>query len=304
MVLILQKVHMFAIDIGKISGFHSYLATSGKQKATVDCYTRDLANFLQFLEAMDIHSGDIGLKVLEEYKTWLTTRGSKANSIRRAIIAIRMFFRWQEETGELHGNPFDEAVIPSHESHAARVITAEKIDLMTDLARAGETALKSARDIVLLSLLSREGLKSTEIVSLTWTKFFAAGESGRLSISGDKARTIGLEIETTLALKAYRKILQEDPRTGLHLTPLSPILVSFKGADARAVQFGITRHGLKFAIYELGLAAEIPRLNAEQLRHVAMSHKLSIGFTPDMVMNHLGLRRVGNIGKHISVPTT
>lgn len=101
-------------------------------------------------------------------------------------------------------------------------------------------------------------------------------------------------------MKAYRETLQNDSRTKSELKQASPVFVSFKGADARAVQYGLTRHGLKFAIYELGAAAEIPKLNAEQLRHLAMSHKLSIGYTPDMVMNHLGLRRVGNIGKHLT----
>ncbi len=293
---------MFTLDATKIAGFRANLTASGKQKATMECYSRDMSNFLEFLEAEAIHSGDIGLSTLDQYKEFLVNRGSKPNSIRRAIIAIRMFFRWQEETGHLHGNPFEEAIVPTHENNAAREISEDKIDLMLSLASSGETALKSARDLALLLLFSREGLKSTEIVALTWTSFFAAGESGRLSVAGDKARTIGLEAQTTLAIKSYRSVLQEDSRTKLHLTAISPMFVSFKGADARAVQFGITRHGLKFAIYELGISAEIPKLNAEQLRHVAMSHKLSLGFTPDMVMNHLGLRRVGNISKHLSPP--
>jgi site-specific recombinase XerD len=290
---------MFTIDNTKITDFRAYLNSSGKQKATVDCYSRDMANFLEFLEVTGIHSGDIGLATLDEYKEWLSNKSSKPNSIRRAIIAIRMFFRWQEETGALHGNPFEEAAVPAHEHNATRDISEDRIELMLNLARTGETALKSARDLALLLLFCREGLKSTELVALKWTSFFAAGESGRLSIAGDKARTIGLEAATTEAIKSYRSVLHDDSRTRLNLTSVSPMFVSFKGADARAVQFGITRHGLKFAIYELGISANIPQLNAEQLRHIAMSHKLSLGFTPDMVMNHLGLRRVGNISKHL-----
>jgi site-specific recombinase XerD len=211
-----------------------------------------------------------------------------------------MFFRWLEDNGDLHGNPFDDAPVPAHENNAAREIAPEKIETMISLARSGDSALKASRDLVLLLLLSREGLKATEIVKLTWSHFFAAGESGRLSVPGDRARTIGLEAESTCAVKAYRETLQNDSRTKNDLKQTSPVFVSFKGADARAVQYGLTRHGLKFAIYELGAAAEIPKLNAEQLRHLAMSHKLSIGYTPDMVMNHLGLRRVGNIGKHMT----
>jgi integrase/recombinase XerD len=291
---------MSLIDSQKLSGFRTFLAERGRQTATIDSYGRDMLNFLGFLEAENVDSEAIGLETLEAFKSWQLNHGSKPSSIRRSVIAIRMFFRWLEESGQLHGNPFDEAPVPAHEYNHARDIDPDKITQMIALARSGESRLKSARDAVLLYLLAREGLKATEIVQLHWNHLFTAGASGRLSILGDRARTIGLEAETTLALKAYKDALQQDSRTNSQLNGVAPLFVSFKGADARAVQFGITRHGLKFAIYELGAAAGIKQLNAEQLRHVAMAHKLATGFTPDMLMNHLGLRRVGNIGKHMT----
>jgi integrase/recombinase XerD len=277
------------------------MGSKGKQKSTLDSYARDMANFMQFLDEENVSSGNISIDALQEFKCWLQNRGSKPSSVRRAVIAIRMFFRWLEEIGELHGNPLEDLPVPSHEYTSARNIPIEKMNMMIDVTRSSANTLKSSRDLVLLLVLSREGLKASEVVSLTWSSFFAAGESGRLTITGDRARTIGLEAETTYAIKAYRKILQTDNRTKSEINPLTSLFVSFKGADARAVQFGITRHGLKFAIYELGLAADLKQLNAEQLRHFAMAHKISIGFTPEMLMNHLGLRRVGNIGKHLSV---
>lgn len=276
------------------------MALKGKQAATIDGYSRDMANFLTFIQEMNVNSGDIGLATIEEFKNWQIERGSKPSSIRRSVIAIRMFFRWLEEDGHIHGNPLDEAPVPAHDQQSARAIEPEKIELMINLARAGDSSLKAARDVVLLLLLAREGLKASELVSLSWHHFFASGESGRLTIPGDRGRTIGLEAETAIAIKSYREELRNDNRTKTLLHQNSPLFLSFKGADARMIQFGITRHGLKFAIYELGAAAEIPHLNAEQLRHVAMAHKLALGYTPDMVMSHLGLRRIGNIGKHLS----
>jgi site-specific recombinase XerD len=275
------------------------MAQRGKQSATIDSYTRDMANFLKFTEEFNINSGDIGLRTLEEFKNWQLDRGSKHSSIRRSVIAVRMFFRWLEETGDLHQNPLDQAPVPAHEYHSARTIAPEKLRLMIEIARTGESQLKASRDVALILLIAHEGLKASEIVSLTWQNFFSAGEAARLTISGDRARTIGLESATTEAMRIYREALKNDNRTRTILQTSSPLFMSFKGADARTVQLGITRHGLKFAIYELGQAADIPQLNAEQLRHFAMSHKLDLGFTPDMVMSHLGLRRIGNIGKHV-----
>lgn len=294
---------MLTFDPNTISSFRTAMSQQGKQSSTVDSYARDMANFLKFIQEFNVSTGDIGLETIENFKNWQLERGSKHSSIRRSIIAVRMFFRWLEETGEIHGNPLDEAPVPAHDIHLARSIEPDKIGLMLDLARAGDSKLKACRDVALILLLAHEGLKASEIVSLNWNHFFSAGESGRLTIPGDRVRTIGLETQTTEALKSYREALKSDPRTKNTLQSVSPLFLSFKGADARMVQFGITRHGLKFAIYELGQAAGVPQLNAEQLRHFAMSHKLGLGYTPDMVMMHLGLRRIGNIGKHLHVGT-
>ena len=290
---------MLTIDAPKITEFRAFMSEKGKQKSTLESYCRDLANFLGFLNQSNTHTGDISGELLEEYKGWLLNRGAKHSSIRRGVIAIRMFFRWLEESGQLHGNPLESLSIPSHENLAARHIPEEKITLMLNSAHLAPNAIKAARDAALLLLLSREGLKASELVALRWSNFFATGESARLSVPGDRARTIDLEAETSLALKNFRKVIQSDSRTKNQLTASTPLLMSFKGADARTVLFGITRHGLKFAIYELGETAGLKHLNAEQLRHAAMSRKISLGFTPEMVMNHLGLRRIGNIGKHV-----
>ena len=275
------------------------MGDQGKQKSTLESYCRDMANFMNFITESNIPSGDIGIQVLEDYKSWLLNRGSKPSSIRRAMIAIRMFFRWLEESGQLHGNPFEDLPVPAHEHLNAREIPTDKVTKMLEIARLGPNSLKADRDVALLLLLSREGLKASEVVSLSWSSFFASGDMGRLTINGDRGRTISLEAETTCALKAFRKNIQNDPKTKDSFTTQAPLFVSFKGPDARSVVSGITRHGLKFAIYELGEAVELRQLNAEQLRHIAMAHKISLGFTPEMVMNHLGLRRIGNIGKHL-----
>lgn len=291
---------MLTIDSLKITGFRTFMGEKGKQKSTLDSYSRDIQNFINFLTETNTRGGDISPQILEEYKNWLLNRGSKSSSIRRAVIAIRVFFRWLEETGQVHGNPLEELPVPAHEQIQTRRIPRENVEAMLSNALVTSNAIKGARDVALLLLIAREGLKSSELVALKWSHFFASGESGRLTIPGARPRTIELEAETCIALKSLRKTLQTDGRTKQEMTSSSPLLVSFKGADARSVLWGITRHGLKFAIYELGESVGLSHLNAEQLRHLAMAHKISLGFSPEMVMNHLGLRRIGNIGKHLN----
>ena len=62
----------------------------------------------------------------------------------------------------------------------------------------------------------------------------------------------------------------------------------------------MTRHGLKFILYEWGEKAGTKHLNTELLRHFAVTHLLREGRSPEEIMQHLGLRRMGNIAKHIA----
>lgn len=295
---------MLTVNNLKVSEFRAFMAGQGKQRSTLESYSRDIQNFADFLAETNTSTGDVGPQVLEEYKLWLLNRGSKSSTIRRAVIAIRVFFRWLESSGQLHGNPLEDLPVPAHEQIAAREIPDEKINAMLANTNLSPSSLKAARDRSLVLLLTREGLKASELVALKWSHFLCTGESGRLLIVGDRSRTIALESETTEALKTFRKIVQTDSRTKVAFAATSPLFISFKGADARSLIWGITRHGLKFAIYELGESVGIQKLNAEQLRHLAMAHKISLGFSPEMVMNHLGLRRIGNIGKHVGASAT
>ena len=64
----------------------------------------------------------------------------------------------------------------------------------------------------------------------------------------------------------------------------------------------MTRHGLKFVMYELGDKIGVSALNSELLRHHAIRHQLALGKTPEELMGHLGLRRLGNIARHNALP--
>jgi hypothetical protein len=66
----------------------------------------------------------------------------------------------------------------------------------------------------------------------------------------------------------------------------------------------MTRHGLKFILYELGDKAGLAKLNTEQLRHFAVSYLIAEGRTAEEIMLHLGLRRLGNVAKHLARTAT
>ena len=78
---------------------------------------------------------------------------------------------------------------------------------------------------------------------------------------------------------------------------------AFKGRDSALQLPSMTRHGLKFALYEIGDKVGIDKLNSETLRHHAVCYLLEKGKTTAEIMEHLGLKRPGNIAKHFGNPT-
>lgn len=155
-------VPMEVVNSESISGFRQSMTERGRQLATVDGYSRDVVNFLTFLTDENVDHGSISLETLEAFKNWQMAKGSRSSSIRRSVIAIRMFFRWLDERGSIHGSPFDDAPVPAHDHSKARHITEEQIHTMLTGAHAGDSKLKSQRDAVLILLLAREGLKVSE----------------------------------------------------------------------------------------------------------------------------------------------
>ena len=59
-------------------------------------------------------------------------------------------------------------------------------------------------------------------------------------------------------------------------------------------------------LYELGSQAQIKKLNSELLRHYAIHYHILLGRTPEEIMKHFGLKRLGNIAKHFTkhLPTS
>ncbi len=60
----------------------------------------------------------------------------------------------------------------------------------------------------------------------------------------------------------------------------------------------LSRHGLKFLLYELGEETGIKGLNSEILRHFAVYFLLAKGLEIEEVMNRFGLKRPGIILGH------
>ena len=80
----------------------------------------------------------------------------------------------------------------------------------------------------------------------------------------------------------------------------SCLFFALKGKEQKKTFDKITRHGMKFLIYEIGEEAHFNKINTELLRHHAITYLIQKKKTAEAVQKHLGLKQAGNIIKHMN----
>jgi len=289
------------IDNSNLESFTKELKSKGKLPSTIESYRRDASRFLIFLAKHRIAPTKVGPETLTSYQSYLQTEcKEKENSIRRTIIGIRQFYRYLCQIEVLVESPFDEVPIPVRDESLPHELLPDDITLLIKSAQNDSRIFLGARNALIVCLLAYEGLKATELIDLCWSGYLGDSKP-TLHIGGTRTRTILLSEESSDQLQTYQKLYQ-NYKNHPHILKEEKkrILISFKGRDSTVPIAKMSRHGLKFILYDLSEKLGSRPINTELLRHHAVSYLLSNGNSPEEIMNHLGLRRLGNISKHIA----
>jgi site-specific recombinase XerD len=274
------------MDLRELQSFALELKAEGKSASTVDSYVRDTRKFLQFLEKHRISP----LKVEHDYIASFKDTIPSENSYRRGLIALRRFYDHLHQEGRIQENPLKGIAIPKRNEALPKPITPEDLSTILTRLEGIQDRFIHLRNLVIVKLLALEGLKATEIIELRHSGFAL----GRLRIPGVKARTIVPHPTTIDTLRSYSTEWTHFLREHGIRTPY--MFISFHGREGVLEQ--MTRHGLKFIIYEIGEWVAMSHLNTEILRHHAIEYQKGQGKSIEQIMQHFGLRRAGNIKKH------
>lgn len=276
-----------------IETYTQYLSELGKSKATVSAYVSDAKKFLKYCRENKIALEDLSLEVVAEYrKNFLEGAGDRSNSVRRSLLAIRQFIRFLGREKAIPSSEFIELLtIPDRDENITQVVDEKIFSQLRENARKQVSALKALRDELLLLLLGYEALKATEAIHVTRRDILKLDSRMLIHIGGPRGRAVQLSEETTRLLNRYLEHTES--------AAVNNLLVSFRGPASENLHLdeSLSRHGLKFALYELGTTVGLPRLNSEELRHFAIERKLDQGVEPAQIMKDLGLRRLGNVRK-------
>jgi integrase/recombinase XerD len=150
-----------------IDEYLNYLAVEkGASRNTIDAYSRDLNRYAAFIDEqkiLDIRM--IGTEELISHLARLRGGGLAANSVNRALAALRGFYRYLLRIKKVDSTPVAHIELARGWMHLPDVLSREEMNLM--LVQPGSATPGALRDAAMLELMYATGIRVSELTGLT-----------------------------------------------------------------------------------------------------------------------------------------
>jgi integrase/recombinase XerC len=135
---------------------------------------------------------------------WLRTLDGRAErvSIARKLAAVRGFFRFLADTGQLAADPTLDLTTPKTRRRLPTHLGLDEVDRLLAVPRAD--TLLGLRDRAILEVLYSSGLRVSELAGLDWERVDTEAGSVRVLGKGRKERVVPVGRPALAALAAYR----------------------------------------------------------------------------------------------------
>jgi integrase/recombinase XerC len=252
---------------------------------TERAYMTDVAEFLETLPA-DMSASQLELDHLRNWLWRVAEAGAPKTTLARKTSAIRKFFSWLAETGQIQGDPSLRLRTPKLDRPLPKVATETTLnEIISRLKyRAQSTDPLALRDLVIFELLYATGMRVAELSSLRIDSIDDSRRILRVIGKGNKERTLPFGEPCADAIRGWLR----SGRPKLVREPRPELLLSTRGGKVGTRQiFEVVAREFRLS----GLEAAGPHT----LRHSAATHLMDHG---------ADLRAVQEILGHSSMATT
>ncbi len=246
-------------------------------------YQLDLKGVLAWCEANEITSwsalthAHLRHFVVERHK-----KGLQGRSIRRALSALRSFYRYLLRQGIVTQNPCLDVPVPKSAKKLPKVLN---VDQVMHLWEKDEESWHLLRDLAMFELFYSSGLRLSELVGINVDDLHCAEAHVRVLGKGRKQRDLPVGSKAIQALQRWLAV------RSAHLTNPSEqaLFISQRGSriNVRTVQLRLKQMSL-----ERGLSTQV---SPHTLRHTFASH---------MLESSHNLRAVQELLGHADISTT
>jgi integrase/recombinase XerD len=267
-----------------IDSFLSMIAVEkGLAKNTVEAYSRDLAQFAEFLARQRVASWDAVEAIhLRSFVSSLRAKGLSARTIARQMVTLRRFQRFLEGEGVVTEHAVPSFQLPPGARKLPEFLSSDDVRLL--LNQPDSARPLGQRDQTMLELLYATGLRVSELVSLKAQQIDFQGNFLTVNGKGSKVRAVPFGRWARERLLSYTREVR-------------PKLLKGRSSVFLFVnRFGepLSRQGFWKLIRRYALAAGIEkRVTPHTLRHSFATHLLDGGADLRAVQTMLGHADIG-----------
>ncbi len=265
----------------KIQEFLEFIAVEkGYSQNTLAAYRNDLSQFSAYLEKRQLSWDEVTRDTIMDYIMLMKTEQEYASStVARKVAAIKSFFHYLVNRGELADDPTATLDSPKVRKRLPKSISAEDMErLLAEPAK--EETPKALRDRALLEALYATGLRVTELVSLNVDDVNLASATVRVVRARDKRERL-VPIHQR-AIEPLQEYLERGRRQLLRNPEETALFLNHRGKR-------LTRQGLwlivKHYVREVGIREEV---TPHTLRHTFATHLIDRKADLEYVQELLG----------------
>jgi integrase/recombinase XerC len=262
-----------------LADFLKALDGKNRSAATVRAYRTDIHQFITWLHENNMVACSpthVERADITEYLACLAGRKISDQSRARKLAAIREYFRYLVEHGQLAKSPVAGIETPKREKNGRAHLVRDEYTKMLSLAGS------NARDYAILQVFLQTGVRVSELVALTLDDVDLSGRTLHVRAGkGMVARSIALEKKAVQAIKNYLKtrpaVIHEQLFLNRDHEPISE----------RGVRKLVTRYAKAAGITK--------KVSCHSLRHTFATYKAQQGISAYRLKDWLG---------HASLETT
>jgi len=271
----------------RLHRFDASLRAHGMSEKTRRAYGMDLGQLASWAAKQRLDASALGPRELRRFAGYLSEGGAGKSTVARKLAAIRTFYRYEVERGELAASPADLVSSPKRDAHLPRVLKPAEVATILDSMPAS-TPLE-LRDRAMLELSYGAGLRAEELVNADIGDLDADAEELRVSGKGGRVRVVPAGEPAWRALDAYVR----RGRATLAREWLAREPALFVSKSGRRLSTSDVRRRLALWRRRSGLA--LGGVSPHTLRHSFATHLLEGGADLRAIQEMLG---------HASISTT
>ena len=266
----------------EIADFLAYLGSEkGLSPHTLEAYGRDLLSYAKFAgekKAEDI----VGEQIIEYFQT-LKSKGIASSSLCRALVAIKVFFRFLKREKIITNNPTVFLESPKMWQLIPEVLTIDEVGRFLEMPDI-ETSI-GARDKAIFMVMYASGLRVSELCGLNTGDI--SDDQVRVRGKGNKERVIPIAESAVAAVDYYL--------TQFRTEGDGPLFLSRQGKrmDRIAVWERVKFYGKKAGI--------VKEISPHTLRHSFATHLLENGADLRVIQEMLGHSNIATTDRYTHV---